>query len=230
VYEAATFVVAKSAWCEGSLRHVYGVPDGKLRRIPFGVPVPGAVRCEASTGLPQVTFIGTTLARKGGERLLRVYGSRLHGRCELNMVTRDVVAPQPGVRVFADFEPGDPRLTELLRRTAVLAFPTEMDSFGYAALEAMAMGVPVVGTRLHALPEIVDDGVTGLLVEPDDGQLAGALELLLADEPLRHAMGDAARSRVQSRFDARITTGAVVDLAFEAYDRFRFGAAAGARA
>ena len=41
------------------------------------------------------------------------------------------------MRVFADFEPGDPRLPELLARTAVFAFPTEMDNSPYAVLEAM---------------------------------------------------------------------------------------------
>jgi alpha-maltose-1-phosphate synthase len=226
VYDAATFVVGKSRWTAASLRNDYSVPDDKLRRISYGVPVPAHVERRTPPGLPQVTFIGTTLARKGGDRLLRVYRDRLVGRCELNIVTREHVEPEPGVRVYRDFKPGDPRLVELLEGTAVLAFPTEMDTFGYAALEAMSMRVPVVGTRLHAMPEIIEDGVTGLLVDPDDDQLADALARLLADPELRVRMGDAARARVEAHFDARDTTAALVSLAFEAYRRYRSTAAA----
>jgi glycosyltransferase involved in cell wall biosynthesis len=83
----------------------------------------------------------------------------------------------------------------------------------------MAMGVPVVGTRLHALPEIISDGTTGLLVSPDDRELGDALEYLLDDEALRLRMGKAARKRVLADFDARNTTAQLVDLVSEAYER-----------
>jgi colanic acid/amylovoran biosynthesis glycosyltransferase len=82
------------------------------------------------------------------------------------------------------------------------------------------MAVPVVGTTLHALPEIVDDGTTGLLVAPDDRELGDALERLLGDEALRLRMGQAARERVIARFDAHRTTGELVALAFEARGRY----------
>ncbi len=220
VYESATLVVGKSEWCVDSLRGDYGIPAQKLRRIPFGVLVPPTVtRAETPTDRPEITFIGTTLARKGGDRLLRVYRDRLVDRADLNLVTREDVPAQPGVYVFRDLSPGDPRLVDILSRTSVLAFPTEMDTFGYAALEAMAMAVPVVGTRLHALPEIVSDD-TGVLVAPDDGELGDALEHLLDDEGLRARMGKAARERVLSHFDARNTTGELVELLCEAYDRY----------
>jgi glycosyltransferase involved in cell wall biosynthesis len=221
VYDSATLVVGKSQWCVASLRTDYQIPDERLRRIPFGVLVPREVpRTPTPSGRPEITFVGTTLARKGGDRLLRVYRARLADRADLNLVTRENIPEQPGVRVFRDLVPGDPRLVEILSRTSILAFPTEMDTFGYAALEAMAMAVPVVGTRLHALPEIVVDGTTGVLVEPDDRELADALERLLDDGALRRQMGKAARERVLAHFDAHSTTGDLVDLAFEAYERY----------
>lgn len=221
VYDSATLVVGKSQWCVDSLRNDYEIPEAKLRRIPYGVVIPALVRrTPTPSGRPEVTFIGTTLARKGGDRLLRVYQSRLADRADLNLVTREDVPDLPGVHVFRDLSPGDARLSEILSRTSVLAFPTEMDTFGYAALEAMAMAVPVVGTTLHALPEIVDDGTTGLLVAPDDRELGDALERLLGDEALRLRMGQAARERVIARFDAHRTTGELVALAFEARGRY----------
>lgn len=220
VYDSATLVIGKSQWCVDSLRNDYSVPEDRLRSVPFGIVVPPEVpRTWTPSGRPEITFVGTTLARKGGDRLLRVYRERLADRADLNVVTREDVPAQPGVNVFRDFTPGDPRLIEILSRTSVLAFPTEMDTFGYAALEAMAMGVPVVGTRLHALPEIISDGTTGLLVSPDDRELGDALEYLLDDEALRLRMGKAARKRVLADFDARNTTAQLVDLVSEAYER-----------
>jgi glycosyltransferase involved in cell wall biosynthesis len=150
--------------------------------------------------------------RKGGWRLLRVWRRHLRDRCTLNLVTRDAVREEPGVRVFNDILPDDPRHAALLARTSVLAFPTEMDAFGYAAIEAMAAGVPVVATRLFALPEIVEDGVTGLLVAPDDDELATALSALLDDDDLRRRMGEAGRAVARERFDAGRTTAALAEV------------------
>lgn len=228
-YAGATFVVGKSNWCNRSLSEEYQVPPVKLRRIPYGIPVPpGPVHHTARRARPTVTFIGRTLDRKGGDRLLRVHRERIADLCDLNIVTHDDVPSAPGVRVLRDFEPGDLRLPGLLAATDVLAFPSEVDTFGYAALEAMSMGVPVVATRLNALPEVVQDGVTGVLIDPDDAQLACALERLLIDDGERERMGRAARRRVEMHFDARATTATLVDLVHEAYSRF--SAATGSRA
>jgi glycosyltransferase involved in cell wall biosynthesis len=69
-------------------------------------------------------------------------------------------------------------------------------------LEALAMGVPVVTTPVSAIPEVIVDGVTGLLVPPGDAvALAQALERLLTDSALRQRLGQQGRSRVRERFD-----------------------------
>jgi glycosyltransferase involved in cell wall biosynthesis len=71
-----------------------------------------------------------------------------------------------------------------------------------AILEAMAAGLPVVATRLTAIPELVDDGVTGLLVEPRDiDALAGAMARLIDDAALRAEMGRNGRTRAERLFD-----------------------------
>ena len=69
-------------------------------------------------------------------------------------------------------------------------------------IEAMAMGIPVVSTTIGAIPEIVDHGVDGLLVPPNDAEaLAAALGRLLGDADLRRRLGGAARRKVEERFD-----------------------------
>jgi glycosyltransferase involved in cell wall biosynthesis len=187
--------------------------------IPFGVVVPEVTARPELGSMPEITWIGTGMRRKGGERLLRVFREHLRDRCILNLVTHDEISEEPGVRVISDIQPGDGRLLEILTRTAVLAFPSDMDTFGYAVLEAMAVGVPVVAGRLHAMPEIVADGVTGILIDLDDQQLAAALTRLIDDPSLRARMGDAGRKRVLERFDARVTTSSLVDTLLEARAR-----------
>ena len=74
-----------------------------------------------------------------------------------------------------------------------------MEGIPVALMEAMASGVPVVATRLSGIPELVEDGVTGLLVEPHDPDgLAAALERLLADDELAARLAAAPRASASS--------------------------------
>jgi alpha-maltose-1-phosphate synthase len=67
----------------------------------------------------------------------------------------------------------------------------------------MAAGLPVVGSRVGGIPELVEDGVTGLVVEPENpAALAGALDTLAESPDRRAAMGEAGRARVAARFSA----------------------------
>jgi len=90
---------------------------------------------------------------------------------------------------------------ELLESADILALPTLNDAFPLVVLEAMAAGVPVVATAEGAIPDMVEDGVTGFLVRHHDADgLADALEKLLADPDLRRRFGAAAQARVASQF------------------------------
>jgi alpha-maltose-1-phosphate synthase len=220
VYAAATLLVAQSEWVADCLERAYGIERDRIRVIPFGLSLGPPPQRRIPEGLPEVTFVGATLDRKGGSRLLRVFREHLRGRCVLNLVTRDAVAPEPGVRVISDFEPGDRRLDDLLARTTVFAFPTEMDNSPYSVLEAMRAGVAVVATRVGALPEMVEDGTTGLLVTHDDVTLATAIGALLDDPARAAAMGVAGRARFERVYDARVTTRQLLDVLTEARERF----------
>ena len=217
---AATIVVAQSEWAAKSLRDEYGISEERIRVIPFGITVPAPVRRLDPPGLPEVTFTGTRLDRKGGFMLLEAYDRYLRGRVALNLVTRDKVDTRPGVTVYGDLVPGDRRLERILARTAVFVFPSSIDTFGYSVLEAMAAGVAVIASPTGAVPEIVVDGETGLIVPSDPASLAEAMLRLAADQALRNAMGDAGRKRVEEKFDARITTGALLAVIDESVDLF----------
>ncbi len=85
----------------------------------------------------------------------------------------------------------------------VLCLPSYREGFGNVVIEAAAMGLPAVGTRIVGLADAIADGETGVLVPVRDAAaLAAALERLLADDALRLAMGRAARERALRLFEA----------------------------
>jgi glycosyltransferase involved in cell wall biosynthesis len=79
------------------------------------------------------------------------------------------------------------------------------EAFGLAVVEPMAYGKPVIATRVGAIAEMIEDGVTGVLVNPrDEEALADALTALLADPQRAARMGAAARACVQVKLDPRL--------------------------
>lgn len=94
-----------------------------------------------------------------------------------------------------------PQISDYLSVADVLLLPSEMEAFGLAALEAMACEVPVVASRVGGIPEVVEDGVTGFLLDCGDieGMARAALRLLQSDD-LRAEMGHRARQSALDRF------------------------------
>lgn len=92
-------------------------------------------------------------------------------------------------------------VNELLPLADLMVMPSEMESFGLAALEAMACSVPTIGTRVGGVHELIDDGLTGLLFEVGNVEaMASAAIDLLRDEPRLGAMSAAARKTASDRF------------------------------
>jgi N-acetyl-alpha-D-glucosaminyl L-malate synthase BshA len=90
---------------------------------------------------------------------------------------------------------------ELLPQADVFFLPSEYESFGLSALEAMACGVPVVASNTGGLPEVVQHGVSGFLHAPGDTKaFADSMCRVLRDEKLHKKMGEAARERAVSKF------------------------------
>jgi glycosyltransferase involved in cell wall biosynthesis len=101
-----------------------------------------------------------------------------------------------------------------VERTIYGAYSALPELLGFAAMEAMACGTPVICTRVGALHELVEDGISGFLVPPNDAAaLRAKIELLLAEPLRRREMGEAAARRIRSRF----TWDAVVDRCLDAY-------------
>ena len=117
----------------------------------------------------------------------------------------EYLAHDLGIHARVHFLGKQDRVNELLALADLLLMPSELESFGLAALEAMACKVPSIATRVGGVPELIDDGVTGLLFPVGDieGMARGALSLLTDRERLQ-TMRDAARKTAQKRFCATL--------------------------
>ena len=98
-----------------------------------------------------------------------------------------------------------PDIEDYLQVADLGLFTSDSESFCLSILEAMCFGCPSIATRVGGIPEVVEDGVSGVLVAPGDAAaLARAVETLIADPAHRIALGEAARRRAHERFSADV--------------------------
>jgi glycosyltransferase involved in cell wall biosynthesis len=210
---AAARLVTWSEWARQSLVEDYGVDAARVEVIPPGAGAAfvalGARRAVAppkpADGRPmRVLFVGGDFARKGGAVLLEALRGPLAACCQVDIVTRDDVAPQPGVTIHHGLEPNSPTLLRLFEEADLFVLPSLADCLAVVLMEAAAAGLPIITTDVGALREAVRDGLTGLVVRPGQADdLRSALELLVTNHDRRVAMGRAAHAFAQERFDAR---------------------------
>ncbi|HEY2957427.1 MAG TPA: glycosyltransferase [Actinomycetota bacterium] len=199
-------------------RAAAGTVRGRVVVVPHGVPVPAT----QAAGSGAARFV--TVARLGDDRdhalVLRAFAAalpRLPDTATLTVVG-DGRRRQPlqalcqglGIRGRVRFTGWlDDPLPELAAADVYVATPYRVDlagrgpateAYGLAALEAMAAGLPVVGSVRGALSEFVEDGRTGRLVEPEAAELAGAMVEVATDPARRRAMAAAGRRRAREEF------------------------------
>jgi len=213
VFRAAAAIVATSEWAARDLRANYPDCEDKVRVLPFPVDVGvfgadwserRAARASAPGYRPRILFIGGDFVRKGGDDLLAAWRDGGFADCAaLDLVTDWPLAPDDvpaGVEVIAGVRPYTPQWLDLWRRADLFVVPTRHDAFGIVYEEAAAASLPVLATAVNAVPEIVDDGRTGVLVKPGDRTaLVSEMRRLLDSPQARHQMGAAARERVSAR-------------------------------
>jgi glycosyltransferase involved in cell wall biosynthesis len=206
----------------------WGADPSKMDVVYPGFPTPPAVDRSGRT-LFTFLFVGTDFERKGGFEVVEAF-AELAGRrpeARLMLVCPDPadanpdravhswVAPARRQRVLALLE-GLERAEKVVRRPLLprsvlfaevypaadaFVMPSHAEGFGFTNVEALSFGLPVVSSKVGAIPETVADGRTGFLVPPGDvSALAAAMDRLLEDPLLVRRLGEAARADFLSRF------------------------------
>ncbi|MFI9649426.1 glycogen synthase [Streptomyces sp. NPDC052040] len=189
--------------------------DTSLYRPDHGTEV--LTRVGVDPHRPYVLFVGRITRQKGVPQLLRAVR---HITPEAQVVLcagapdtpaterefrelyRELRGQREGVHWIPAMLPR-PEVIQLLTHAAVFVCPSVYEPLGIVNLEAMACGTAVVASRTGGIPEVVDDGRTGLLVDVDDGfeeRLAAALDAVLADPVAAGRMGEAGRQRAVGEF------------------------------
>lgn len=213
-FRAAACNLVWSSWVRESLIVDYGVESSKVEVVPPGVDtevwLPGD---HSGDGPLKILFVGGDFRRKGGLTLLEAFHRLEAGSAELTIVTRSEVTPGEHVRVVDNLSANDPRLIDLYCRSDVFALPSHAETFGIAYVEASAAGLPVIGSRMGGVADIIVDGETGFTVSPlDSGELAARLALLAAEPDLRRQFGRAARARAVQCFDATTNAHRLIEI------------------
>ncbi len=200
-----------------------GIPKGRVLTIPTGVDLtefdPERIRenLRGDLGIPPETPVFGTVA------VFR----RLKGHHTLLEATPEIVRSVPGAKLMLVGEgPQENNLRNLVQEKGigqsvimpgfrddiarvlntldVFVFPSLQEALGTAILEAMAMKKPVVASRVGGIPEVVVEGRTGYLVDPEDsGVIAERVVRLLENPELRREMGAEGRKFVEAHYDNR---------------------------
>jgi D-inositol-3-phosphate glycosyltransferase len=219
IIRCADLILASTATEAAQLRQLYGADPDRVEVLPPGVDhrlfSPGdRGRARARLGHPGervMLFVGRVQPLKGLELAVECLAETAGGDAVLWVVGGPSGPDGPAELARAKARAGDlgvagrvlflppvahDRLVDYYRAADVVVVPSRSESFGLVALEAAASGTPVVAAAVGGLPAVVEDGVTGFLVEGRDPlDWATPVSLLLDDSELAGAMGSRAASR-----------------------------------
>jgi glycosyltransferase involved in cell wall biosynthesis len=193
-----------------------GLPRHKLVTIRYGLdelPAAPSETLPADMGVPAsaplILAIGRLTAQKDHPTLLRAFARARDRNPDARLAILGIGPLEQETRALAAslglgssvLFPGRCEIRDWLERASVFAHTSRWEGFGLVLLEAMLASLPIVATRVSAVPEVVADGETGLLFEPGDVVGIGdALAELLSDPERARALGDAGLQRARTHF------------------------------
>ena len=209
-------IITGSESSAASVIDQFRLPRERVAVIYDGVDTETFRPLEVARQPDSILYVGNSDDRnKGARYLLEALGLLKERRnFRLTIVDRSnafmapLVARELGIedRVTITGRVDREQLVRLYSETQLLVSPSLYEGFGLPAAEAMACGTPVLATTAGAFPEVIEDGVSGLLVPPGDAQaLADAIEGLMDDSELRTRLGQEGRRRIVDHFSWRET-------------------------
>lgn len=197
IYRNARTVFTMSDATRRCLVDDYGIPENRVawvRAGPNSAPAGRAVSAPDRYESQRILFVAGRWEAKGGPELAAAFERllRSHPRAQLTIVGCTPMLSLPNCEVVGPIPVG--QLGGYYDRASVFCLPTRREAYGIVFLEALAHGLPVVATRVGALPELVSEGKTGYLVEVGDvDALTSRLTALLDDPEACRRFGAAAR-------------------------------------
>lgn len=172
------------------------------------------IRAAGLSGRIRVLYAGRITAAKGCREILAA--ARQMPEADfilLGSVKSDMEPylrlPPANVALGGNVAPGV--VLQQMNSSDLFLFPSYFEGFPNAVIEAMAMGLPVVATRVGAIPEIVEDGAGGLLIDnPDEHEIVSALRLLISDPEMRLRMGLFNRRKSRTEYSYSVVIGKLV--------------------
>lgn len=206
LFRHASLLLPWSQRAADSLIREYGETPDRIHVLPPSMTDPGIPAPRASTGKPRLLFVGGDFRRKGGVELLEAWRSSLRTEVDLHLVTRDPVAPEPGLFVHSGVEAGSEGWFELWRTADLFVFPSHLETFGIVLLEAMAFGVPIISARTGAADEILAQARCGALLDSiTPTAIAAAVRELIQDPGKRRLLSENGRRAFLERFEIQRT-------------------------
>lgn len=199
-YEKVDAFIAPSQFMQQSIAH--RVPENRIKQLYNGIDVNALSASVGDEGY--VLYIGRLVPEKGVETLLKAHANSANKWPLIVAGTGpllDVLKAQYNPSIFVGHLAGD-ALKSMIEKAAVVVVPSEWyENCPMSVLEAMAYGKPVVGSRMGGIPELVEDGKTGLLYTAGNvNELTVVLDRLMSSSTLRQEMGAAGRLRVTNYF------------------------------
>ena len=187
----------------------------KMHVVRCGLPFDRIPLKSPAVGQKTIICVGRLSPEKGQAGLLRAFAKvrSSHPELELRLVgdgpersALEALSEELGVSgavTFAGRLPEEETLAEIAR-SDLLVLPSFMEGLPIVLMEAMAVGVPVIASRVAGIPELVEDGATGLLFTPSNwDELAFGIDRLLGDEILQATLAERAKAKVAAEFDTR---------------------------
>ncbi|MDR7925523.1 glycosyltransferase family 4 protein [Acidithiobacillus thiooxidans] len=208
-FDNAKHIVAISNWARQSLIQEYGLPEQKITVIPPGLNLenfPIVEKQRDNNNLVQILFVGGDFIRKGGDLLLEVFIEYFSEKAILHLVTNEKLrVNHENIIIHPDIHADTPEWHALYAMSDFFVLPTRFDAFGLVFAEAMAYSLPVIGTNVGAIPEIIKNGFNGFLIPPDNKKmLHESMKKLVIDSALRIAMGRNARKTAEEKYDMKV--------------------------
>lgn len=201
VYRKIDKIFCFSKWLAESFHKYFDVPYSKLNVLGAGIniPVVEPVIKNKDYSKPNILFIGLSFERKGGKNVIEAFElvKKNIPKLQLKIITLPKFHkyPVPDGISYLDIidktsNKGYEKIQSLYSWASVFIMPSLYEPFGIVFLEAMAHRLPCIGTNVCAVPEIIDDGVTGFLVPVDDSStLAMKIIEILTDPLMADQMG-----------------------------------------